>query len=271
MFGVLLLAGLGADLTTTDSGAEVARLEGFTLRPVELRLLFNGGQPEAQLVGKVVARSSSSVALDEGRGAEVLKARARAGQGLPAAFRSSCRVHDEAVADPEAVPAGRAVWNIHRLAVNGDDVGGSLADDAPGDVGPDGRVRDGHHGDWRIGGEPEGLVVPARVVAHVVRVAEEERHRVEPLDTRAGHAQVLIVSLLVALRVEQTVALPQFNVARLAERHGRRLAVLYHEEARLEGGRLVARTANVTLLARRSGIALKTIGAMVRTSNFSLH
>ena len=44
------------------------------------------------------------------------------------------------------------------------------------------------------------------------------------------YTKILIVSLLVALRVEQTVALPQLHLTRFAERHGGRLAVLNHQE-----------------------------------------
>ncbi len=56
----------------------------------------------------------------------------------------------------------------------------------PRDVWPDGCVRDGHHGDWRVSGQPERLVVAAGVVADVVGIAEQEWHRVEALDARAG-------------------------------------------------------------------------------------
>jgi len=83
---------LGTDLTATDAGSEISSLEGFTLRPVELSLFFNSGQPEAQFVSKVVARSTSSIALDEWGSPEIFQARARAGQRLAAAFSSSCRV-----------------------------------------------------------------------------------------------------------------------------------------------------------------------------------
>ena len=47
-----------------------------------------------------------------------------------------------------------------------------------------------HHRNWFIGGQPVGLVVSARVVAHIVEVAEKERHRVELCHTRASTSWV---------------------------------------------------------------------------------
>lgn len=52
----------------------------------------------------------------------------------------------------------------------------------PRDVRPNGGVRDGHHGDGGICGEPEGFIVTAGVIAYVVGIAEQERHRTESLD-----------------------------------------------------------------------------------------
>ena len=50
----------------------------------------------------------------------------------------------------------------------------------------DGRFSDRHHGNGSVGGQPVRLVVPAGVVADVVEVAEQERHRVEPGNAGAG-------------------------------------------------------------------------------------
>jgi hypothetical protein len=47
---------------------------------------------------------------------------------------------------------------------------------------------------------------------------------------REGLTKILIVSLFVAFSIEQTVALPQFNLTRLAEGNCRRLAVFYYQE-----------------------------------------
>ena len=47
-----------------------------------------------------------------------------------------------------------------------------------------------HHRNWFVGGQPVGLVVSARVVAHVVKVAEKERHCVELCHTRTSTSLV---------------------------------------------------------------------------------
>lgn len=65
---------LGTDLTAADTRAQIAGLESFALRSVELRLLLDSGQPEAQLVCKIVASSTGTVTLDERCGAEVFQA-----------------------------------------------------------------------------------------------------------------------------------------------------------------------------------------------------
>ena len=83
---------LGADLTAADAWAEVSGLQSLTLGPFELRLLLDGGQPEAQLVGEIVTRSACSITLDERCSAEILQTRAGARQRLAATFRTSCRV-----------------------------------------------------------------------------------------------------------------------------------------------------------------------------------
>ena len=52
----------------------------------------DGGEPEGELVGEVVAGAARPVTLDEGRGAEVLQTRARARQGLAPALGTRGRV-----------------------------------------------------------------------------------------------------------------------------------------------------------------------------------
>jgi len=102
-------------LAAADPGPHVAGLERLGARGLELLVLLDGGQPEAVLVGEEVARAARPAALDEGRGAEVLQARAGAGQGLAAAARTRRRVHGEAVPDPHAVPAPWAGRDLQRL------------------------------------------------------------------------------------------------------------------------------------------------------------
>lgn len=90
---LLLLQDLAADLAAADSGAFLARLHGLLRRRVdELLAGVHSGEPEAVLVGKVVAGALGPVALDEWRGAEILQAGAGRHQGLTAAFSAGCRV-----------------------------------------------------------------------------------------------------------------------------------------------------------------------------------
>lgn len=91
--GRLLLQELAADLAAADFGAFLASLQGLLPRRVhELLPGVHGGEPEAVLVGEVVAGALGTVALDEWRRAEVLKARAGRHQGLTAALGASCCV-----------------------------------------------------------------------------------------------------------------------------------------------------------------------------------
>lgn len=83
---------LDADLAATDACPQVARLEGLGAGRHELLVDLYRGQPEAVLVGEVVARAPGAIALDEGRGPEVLQAGAGAGQRLTAASWTRRRV-----------------------------------------------------------------------------------------------------------------------------------------------------------------------------------
>lgn len=90
---LLLLQDLAADLATADFGAFLARLQGLLRRRVdELLARVHRGEPEAVLVGEVVASALGPVALDEWRGTEILQAGARRHQGLTATFSAGCRV-----------------------------------------------------------------------------------------------------------------------------------------------------------------------------------
>lgn len=57
-----------------------------------MKVLLDGRQPEALLVGEVVASPLGPVALDEGRGAEVLQTGAGGYQRLAATFAARRRV-----------------------------------------------------------------------------------------------------------------------------------------------------------------------------------
>ena len=82
---------LHADLAAADAREQLAGLERLTSgRAVEV--LLGGREPEAVLIGEVVARALGAVALDERRGAEVLQARARRHQRLATALASRCSV-----------------------------------------------------------------------------------------------------------------------------------------------------------------------------------
>ena len=75
---------LPAHLAPAHPRPQAARLQGLRHRPWKLLPRVDGGEPEAELVGKVVARASGPVALDEGGGPKVLEAGAGRGEGLAA-------------------------------------------------------------------------------------------------------------------------------------------------------------------------------------------
>lgn len=81
-----------AHLAPTDAAARHVLLERLPLRAGELLVRIDGGQPEAQFVGEVMARAPRPVALDERRGPEVLQTRPGTGQRLAAALRARRRV-----------------------------------------------------------------------------------------------------------------------------------------------------------------------------------
>ena len=93
--------------------------------------------------------------------------------------------HEEGVANPQAAPAHRALWDGDVLAVHGDGDGRSFAHRAAADVGFDITFLHGHHGKGRGGGQPIGFVVAAGVVADVSGVAVQEGHGVETREAGA--------------------------------------------------------------------------------------
>ena len=88
----MALASPLAHLAPGDPASQVARLQGLADRAVEHVPRLDGGQPEGELVGEVVASAPGPVALDEGGRPEVLEARARRRKRLTTALCSSCCV-----------------------------------------------------------------------------------------------------------------------------------------------------------------------------------
>lgn len=74
----------GTDFAPADPLSACVAFESLWYWSPEL--VVDGRQPETEFVRKVVTRSSRSIALDEGRGTEVLQARARTRQGLTPAL-----------------------------------------------------------------------------------------------------------------------------------------------------------------------------------------
>lgn len=80
-------------MAAADSGALLASLQRLLTRGIHKLLAWvHGGEPEAVLIGEVVAGALGPVALDERRRAEILQAGAGGHQGLAAALSASCRV-----------------------------------------------------------------------------------------------------------------------------------------------------------------------------------
>lgn len=69
-----------ADLASADSISNVSCFKGLFLRFLELLVVFNCSQPEAESVGEVVASTLCTVTLDEWCGSEVFQARTWAGE-----------------------------------------------------------------------------------------------------------------------------------------------------------------------------------------------
>lgn len=80
-------------MAAADPGVLLAALQRFLRRGLdELPVGVHSGEPEAVLVGEVVAGALPAVALDEGRRAEILQAGAGRHQGLAAALSARRRV-----------------------------------------------------------------------------------------------------------------------------------------------------------------------------------
>ena len=70
----------------------------------------------------------------------------------------------------------------------------------PGDELGDGVLGHGHHWDGLVGGEPVGPVVPARVVADVIEVTEQEGHCVESVHAGARLACINMMMVMTLAR-----------------------------------------------------------------------
>ena len=80
------------DLTSRHSGPLSPILQCLSHRPAEHLSVLNGGEPEWELVSKVMTSPSGSIALYERCGSEVFQTWARAGESLTPSLCSSCRV-----------------------------------------------------------------------------------------------------------------------------------------------------------------------------------
>lgn len=94
--------------------------------------------------------------------------------------------HEEGVADPQAAPARRTLWDCDVLAVDGNGHWRSLAHRAAADVRFDVSLLYGHHGQRSCRWQPIGLVISAGIVTEVSRIAVQEGHGAEPAETGAG-------------------------------------------------------------------------------------
>lgn len=94
--------------------------------------------------------------------------------------------HEEGVADPQAAPACRTLWDCYVLAVDCNCNWRSFAHRASADIRFDVTFFHGHHRKRSRGRQPVGFVVSAGVVAKVARVAIQEGHGTEPWETGAS-------------------------------------------------------------------------------------
>lgn len=87
--------------------------------------------------------------------------------------------HEEGVADPEAAPAQRALWDGDVLAVHSNGLRGCLTHRAAADVLGNLGLPHRHHGNGGSRGEPVGFIIASGVVAHFIDVAVDEWHGAE--------------------------------------------------------------------------------------------
>jgi len=119
-------------LTSTDSLTYSSCFESLRNRPLELSIIVYGCQPKAEFVGKVMARSPCSIALNERRCPEVTEARSGTRQGLPSTFGSGSRVHSKTVSYPiDTLPSIRTSRNVHILTVDSNNICLTFTDNTP--------------------------------------------------------------------------------------------------------------------------------------------
>lgn len=173
---------LHTHLASADAREELPGFERLRGRG-SVEGLIDGRQPETLLVGEVVTRTLGPVTFDEGSGAEIFKTRARRDQRLTATLVSSCRVHEEGIANPQTSPPCWALWDSYVLTVYGNGHRWGFTHGTAADVGFNLRLLHGHHRNWCSSGQPIGFVISASVVAYVTRIAVQERHGVETRET----------------------------------------------------------------------------------------
>lgn len=102
--------------------------------------------------------------------------------------------HEEAVSDPNFLPATWALGYSHGLTVDSYYSGRRLAYGASRYVSTNFRCRYRRHHRWHRFGraEPVAVVVTIGVIAHVVQIAEQERHGGELPDAATGSAWIII-------------------------------------------------------------------------------
>lgn len=190
--------------------SEVAGLEGLGGWSGEHARLFDGGQPEGEGSGVVVA-STSAVALDEWNRSEGLEARAWGLEVLAASGLALAGVHEEGVTSPaDGLPVGWASWLELILRVDSDEVSWGFADDASRDVFLEVLASDWLHGHWHSLGsrQPVRLVVSGGNVTLLVKVAVHEWHSGKASHARTGSTKVLGNRSAVTGGVEKRVTSP---------------------------------------------------------------
>jgi hypothetical protein len=210
----LRLERFDADLASTDLVSAVdLTLESLELWVSKLLVGVDSSDPETETVGKELASSSGTSALDEWSGSEVLEARAWAGHVLSATLSTLGGVSEEGVTHPHGVVAGWAVWDLSGLGVNSDNGAWSLANVASRDVSADVSSLNGHHWNWSVGGQPVRLGVSAGVSADFVGTAEGSWESAELSRARASATQVLGVVVVVTDGVKEGVTGPKWEGA----------------------------------------------------------
>lgn len=98
--------------------------------------------------------------------------------------------HEEAVSDPDFLPATRTLGYCHGLTVNGYYSGWRLAYGTSRYISTNfrSRYRRHHHRHRLSRTQPVAVVVTIGIITHVVQVAEQEGHRGEFLDAAASSA-----------------------------------------------------------------------------------